>query len=395
MVSNPQIYLDISIAGEKIGRIVCELFAEKAPTTVKNFRSLCLEDHCIEEDKVLTYRGNYFHRIIKNFVVQCGDIIHCSGEFVKSDDAGKGGCSIFATREEIHNGNNSELQCFGNFLDENLGDFNASFYLAMANMGTPDSNSSQFFITTAVSPHLNGKHSIFGRVTHGKSVVRSIEYSKVDSDGFPLECIKIDQCGDWDILKGLPLFNASNDSIGGDTYEEYPDDNEDLDSEDFSAAYEAANIIKESGTLLYKKKDYKNAYFKYNKSLRYVNEFIPDIEVDAENNRKFTHLKIKLYLNMSLVSLKMKRYDEAIKFSSFLLDMNEVPNIDQCKALYRRGEAFVAKKHYENALQDYKSCQEINPDDRAVMDKILSLEKTLEDKKEKTKRNIAKFFSSS
>lgn len=392
-----QVYLDIAIDGEKIGRIVCQLLEEKAPKTVKNFYGLCVGESVGQDNRCLSLRGNYFHRVIKNFMIQCGDIVHCSGEFSKTDDAGRGGCSIYATKEELEQSpdNGSDTSCWGNFPDENLGDFVEPFYLAMANTGTPNTNSSQFFITTYPSPHLNGKHSIFGKVVHGKSVVRTIERCKVDSDGFPESCIRIEDCGKWDESLGVPLYNGSNDLIGGDVFEEYPEDTQGIDSEDFNAAYDAANIIKESGTLLYKKKDFQNSYFKYIKSLRYVNEFIPDLDVDKDNSIKFTVLKRKLYLNLSLVLYNLKRYDDAISYATYLLDMGDVPHLDQAKAFYRRGNSYLMKNDLETARLNFQMCQEMNPSDTAIVQKIEYVDDMLERRKDKTRKSLGKFFSAS
>lgn len=392
MNGNPNIYFDISIDETKVGRIVCELFAEKAPKTVENFYQLCLGDRCVEQGKPLTYKDNYFHRVIKNFMIQCGDILYCSTSFKKTDNTGKGGCSIYATQEELQN---STSLCYGDFQDENLGTFEKPFCLAMANMGSPNTNSSQFFITTYPAPHLNGKHSIFGRVIHGKSVVRTIERFKVDSDGFPHSCIRIEGCGKWEKSDNVPLYNASNDTIGGDIFEEFPDDNENFDSENFDVAYLAANSIKESGTLLFKKKDYQNAYFKYKKSLRYVNEYIPDLDVDKQNNIKFTQLRSKIYLNLSLVLCNLCNYDESIKYATYLLDMEGIPDVDQAKAYYRRGNCYLAKKRLDEALIDYKSCKEKNPEDKVITEKIEYIEELLEENKQKTRKSISKFFSGS
>lgn len=230
------VYLDVAIDGTDVGRIVCELFEAEAPRTVNNFYHLCLGDITIEgEDRPLSLKNNYFHRVIKNFMIQAGDVIYGSDKFEKSDNIGKGGCSIYATKENLSD-SNVELSCYGNFEDENLGEFTEPFILAMANTGTSGSNSSQFFITTYPSPHLNGKHSIFGKVLHGKYVVRTIENCKVDSDGFPESEIRVVDCGLWNDEMSIPLYNASNDTIGGDIYEEMPDDDRHFDSENFSKA---------------------------------------------------------------------------------------------------------------------------------------------------------------
>lgn len=397
MTTGNLVYLDIAFGNEKVGRIVCKLYTDKAPKTAKNFMSLCKGDTSIESTKFtpLTLKNNYFHRIVRNFVIQCGDVEFCSNEFSKNDMVGLGGCSIYATKEEISNIDEgaSILHCFGNFEDENMGEFTDKFLLAMANTGSADSNSSQFFITTSPSPHLNNKHSIFGEVIHGKFVVHTIENAKVDKDGFPSQCIKITDCGEWNEKMGVPLYNACNDTIGGDIYEEIPDDDSHFESEDFTKVYDAAIIIKDSGNLLFKKKDYQNAFFKYRKALRYVNDFIPDLDIDKENNIKYTNLKMKLYLNISLMLFNLKKYDEAIQYCTFLFEMDHVPALDLAKAHYRKGNCLVAKKRIEDALAEYKLCKEKNPDDKIIDKKIEGLENILEQQKERNQRNIAKFLS--
>ncbi|EDO16052.1 hypothetical protein Kpol_1067p25 [Vanderwaltozyma polyspora DSM 70294] len=386
------VYLDISIGEDRIGRIVCQLFDEKAPKAVKNFISLCTGDVTVDGVGELTLKGNIYHRIIRNFMIQCGDIIYGNGKFEKSSQIGTGGCSIYATEQELGSDEN-QLKCYGLFEDENMGEFTEPFLLAMANTGNPNSNSSQFFITVAPQPHLNGKHTIFGKVLYGKHVVRTIENSPVDSDGFPSSCVKIDDCGIWNDSMDVPLYNACNNTIGGDIYEEDPNDDINFDPEDSSKAYEATNTIKESGTLLFKQKDYQNALLKYKKSLKYVNEFIPEMEVNKDNCILFTVLKMKLYLNISLVYFNLKDNDNCITYTTYLLDMENVPDLDQAKAYYRRGNAYFAKKRLEEALNDYKNCQLKNPSDKVINDKIDLVESQIEAQKEKTKKNIAKFFS--
>ncbi|CCF58734.1 hypothetical protein KAFR_0F01380 [Kazachstania africana CBS 2517] len=391
MSDSPKAYLDISINDEKIGRIVAELYKDKAPKAVENFLHLCQNDIKVN-DRQLTYKNNYFHRVIKNFMIQAGDILYGSSTFEKDDNIGKGGLSIYTTENELAK-EAVELPCYGNFEDENLGEFTEPFMLAMANTGAPNTNSSQFFISTYPAPHLNGKHSIFGKVIHGKSVVRTIEYSKVDTDAFPETCIRIDDCGLWEDSMDIPLYNASNNPIGNDVYEEYPDDDTHFDSENFGEAFNATNIIKESGTLLFKSKDYQNAFFKYKKSLKYVNEFLPELDVDKENNIKFNNLKMKLYLNLSLVLFNLQRIDESINYSTYLLEMDDVPDLDKAKAYYRRGNCHLSKKRLDEALDDYKLCKEHNPNDEVIDQKIEYVEQLIEQKKEKQRKNIAKFFT--
>ncbi|CAI4043854.1 peptidylprolyl isomerase CPR7 SKDI_10G2350 [Saccharomyces kudriavzevii IFO 1802] len=393
MTEDPAVYLDISIDNKPIGRVVCRLFRESAPKTTENFYRLCAGDakSPLKDQQSLSYKGNGFHRVVKNFMIQAGDIVFGTKDDYSSSSVGKGGCSIYADEEEVKVNNLSF--CHGNFEDENLGEFLEPFTLGMANLGSPNTNNSQFFITTYAAPHLNGKHSIFGKVIHGKSVVRAVEHSKVDSDGVPESEIRICDCGVWDKSKGVPLYTASNDPIGGDVYEEYPDDDMHFNEDDFSKALEAATIIKDSGTLLFKKNDYSNAFFKYRKSLNYINEYTPEPDVDKERNYQFTSLKMKVYLNLSLVLFNVEKYDDSITYATYLLEMDNVPDKDQAKAYYRRGNSYLKKKRLDEALQNYKLCKDKNPDDKVIGQKIEYVENLIEEKKEKTRKNISKFFS--
>ncbi|CAB4254675.1 similar to Saccharomyces cerevisiae YJR032W CPR7 Peptidyl-prolyl cis-trans isomerase (cyclophilin), catalyzes the cis-trans isomerization of peptide bonds N-terminal to proline residues [Maudiozyma barnettii] len=389
-----QVFFDISIEEQNIGRIVFELFKSEAPLATENFLHLCRGDLTKTingEAKQLTYKNNFFHRIVKTFMIQAGDIIYGSEKFEKSDDIGKGGCSIYATDDEI--AEPVDLPCYGKFRDENLGEFTEPFYLAMVTTGEPDSNTSQFFIMTGTAPHLNNKHTIFGKVIHGKSVVRTVEHANVDSDGFPEKRIRISECGEWNNTMPIPLYNASNNLIGGDIYEEYPDDDKTFDPEDFNKAYEAAFTIKESGSQLFRLKDFQNSFFKYKKSLNYINMFIPEGEVDKENNLKFLELKTKVYLNLSLLSFNLKNIDGCITYAKYALESPGIENKDKAKAYYRIGNAYLNKKAYDDALTNYNLCKENNPDDKVIDVKIVNVENIIEQNKERTKKNIAKFFS--
>jgi cyclophilin family peptidyl-prolyl cis-trans isomerase len=136
------------------GAVTFELFDEDAPKTVANFRKLASEGF---------YDGLTFHRVIKDFMIQGG----CP------QGTGTGGPGY--TFEDEINQHKVERGA-----------------LAMANAG-PDTNGSQFFIVTAAAcPWLDGKHTVFGRVTDGLEVVDELEAVPTDAGDRPSEPIGID-----------------------------------------------------------------------------------------------------------------------------------------------------------------------------------------------------------
>ena len=120
------------------GQIVCELFAQDAPKTVNNFVFLAREGF---------YDGTLFHRVIADFMIQGGD----------PKGTGTGGPG-YKFEDEVKDNPHSH----------------ARGVLSMANAG-PNTNGSQFFITHVETPWLNGKHTVFGRVTSGMEAVDTIQ----------------------------------------------------------------------------------------------------------------------------------------------------------------------------------------------------------------------------
>ncbi|MBI2095759.1 MAG: peptidylprolyl isomerase [Candidatus Omnitrophica bacterium] len=137
-----------------LGAIEADLYADKAPRTVKNFTDLAKKNF---------YDGMIFHRVIPHFMVQTGD----------PDGMGTGGPG-YAFEDEF----SPDLR------------HDRPGVLSMANSG-PDTNGSQFFITVVPTPWLDGKHSVFGRVTKGQDVVDAIANTPRDGRDKPLTPVVI------------------------------------------------------------------------------------------------------------------------------------------------------------------------------------------------------------
>ncbi|CAN6440365.1 unnamed protein product [Victoria cruziana] len=148
----PQVVLDTSM-----GPITVEMYHKHAPKTCRNFMELSRRGY---------YNNVKFHRIIKNFVVQGGD----------PTGTGRGGESIYGSKfeDEIR----SELKHTG------------AGILSMANAG-PNTNGSQFFITLAPLPWLDGRHAIFGRVCKGMEIIKRLGSVQTDKNDRPVHDVKI------------------------------------------------------------------------------------------------------------------------------------------------------------------------------------------------------------
>ena len=146
-----------------MGDIRIELFAATAPETVSSFIFLAKEGF---------YEGVTFHRAIPNFMIQGGD----------PTGSGSGGAG-YSFNDEF----DPELK------------FDRVGVLAMANSG-PNTNSSQFFITTVPTPHLNGKHTVFGHVVEGQEIVNAISLVPTEGPDRPVQPV---------IIQGIDIMRTS------------------------------------------------------------------------------------------------------------------------------------------------------------------------------------------
>ncbi|CAD5221523.1 unnamed protein product [Bursaphelenchus okinawaensis] len=140
-----------------MGTFVIELYWEHAPKTCQNFAELARRGY---------YNNTIFHRIISEFMIQGGD----------PTGTGRGGTSIYGAR-------------FEDELDARLKHTGAGI-VSMANSG-PNTNGSQFFITLAPTQHLDGKHTIFGRINSGMKVIQKMGNVETDANDKPIQEIRI------------------------------------------------------------------------------------------------------------------------------------------------------------------------------------------------------------
>ncbi|QPG75538.1 hypothetical protein FOA43_002893 [Brettanomyces nanus] len=350
------IYLDITIGDEKAGRIALELFDDIVPRTAENFKELCTEE------KGFGYKGCTFHRVIKGFMIQGGDFTNHNGT---------GGKSIYGEK----------------FEDENFQmKHDKPFLLSMANSG-PNTNGSQFFITTAPTPHLNGKHVVFGQVITGKSIVRQIERQETDKGDKPLKACIISDCG---ILKEGDPTKFVDET--GDPFEESLKDEFSVDEKDSESVFTAVKEIKQFGTDSYKKGNLKLALKKYVKASAYLEEFLPE-DLAEEKVTELWHLKVSCYLNAALMSMKMKDSQETIKFSKKALECEQLEAKSKAKAYYRRAMGHLLGHNEEDAIGDFLKAKEIEPKDGGVIKGLQDARMKLKERKDKERKAFGKLFN--
>ncbi|XP_053316195.1 peptidyl-prolyl cis-trans isomerase D [Spea bombifrons] len=357
--ANPRVFIDVEVGGEHVGRVVVELFADIVPKTAENFRALCTGEKGLgpTTGKPLHLKGCPFHRIIKKFMIQGGDF---------SNQDGTGGESIYGEKfedESFHYKHDRE------------------FLLSMANAG-PNTNGSQFFITTVPTPHLDGKHVVFGQVLKGFGIVKMLENIEAKGEKPVKPCVIAD-CGelkegdDWVI----PPLDGS-----GDVHPDFPEDS-DVELNDVEKIVSIAEDVKNIGNNLFKSQNWETATKKYNKALRYV-ESCKDVTGD-DNILKLNPIAVSCNLNIAACKLKICDFRAAIESCHEALEIDP----SNTKALYRRAQGWQGLKDYEQALEDLKKAHNLAPDDKAISSEILRVKHRIKEQKEKEKAVYAKMFA--
>ncbi|KAI1372034.1 cyclophilin-like domain-containing protein [Hypoxylon crocopeplum] len=360
------VFFDVTIGSKPAGRITFELYDDVVPKTAENFRALCTGEKGLgKAGKPLHYKGSAFHRVIKQFMVQGGD-------FTAGD--GTGGESIYGAK----------------FEDENFDlKHERPFLLSMANAG-PGTNGSQFFITTVPTPHLDGKHVVFGEVKSGKSIVRQIENLHTQNDK-PASPAVIADSGELSGAANVASDMKAADAYG-DKYEDFPEDDSTEQPLSASRVLEIAGACKDFGNKAFKAGDLLVGLEKYQKGLRYLNEE-PDIKDDEADLRgKLDALRFTLNCNSALLNLKLEAWDDAERSAAAALAVASISDAEKAKALYRRGVALVKLRDEDGAIDALEQAKKLVPSDAAVAKELDAVKKQAAARLAKEKAAYKKFF---
>jgi peptidyl-prolyl isomerase D len=366
-------FFDISIGKHNLGRIVFELFDDITPKTAENFRALCTgEKGTGVSGKKLCYEGSAFHRIIKGFMIQGGD-------FTKGN--GTGGESIYGEKFEDEN---FELK------------HDKPFLLSMANAGE-NTNGSQFFISTVPTPHLDGKHVVFGHVLKGHSLVREIENSLTDEKDKPYDRIVIAKCGD--IKEGES--DGYEEAYEGDTYPSFPEDYLPQEELTLSKLVEIVKEVKQFGANKIKEDVYWEAQKKYEKCVRYA-ECTPVLPKDdgksdeekEELKKELKKMEIASRLNLCWLDIKRGRFDNVIREAGRVVADEAATEKDKVKALYRKGKAHQSLKEIDDAIKCLSEAYKLDKgQDPAIKKDYLELHESIKAKKEAERKAYSKIFA--
>ncbi|CAA0840930.1 Peptidyl-prolyl cis-trans isomerase CYP40 [Striga hermonthica] len=355
-MANPRCFLDISIGGEREGRLVVELYSDVVPKTAENFRALCTGEKGVSPHTgvPLHYKGSRFNRIIRGFMIQGGDI---------SSEDGVSGGSIYGEHFEDEN---FELR------------HSRKGILSMANSG-PDTNGSQFFIITTQSSHLDGKHVVFGKMIKGFGVLRALEHVSTADDNYPSVDVVIIDCGEIPEGADDGTINFFGD---GDMYPESPMD---LDSKPTDVLWliSAVESIKAVGNEWYKKQDYKMATRKYRKALKYM-----DLCWDMEDSTSLMKTKSQILTNSSTCKLKLGDLKGALLDADFAIRDGK----DNPKAFFRQGQVYLALNNLDNAAQSFQKALELEPTDGGIKKELAAAKKKIADRRELEKKAYARMF---
>ncbi|XP_026328110.1 peptidyl-prolyl cis-trans isomerase D isoform X3 [Hyposmocoma kahamanoa] len=299
-------------------------------------------------------------------MVQGGDVVHGDGT---------GSESIYG---QIFDDENFELQ------------HRFEGVLSMANAGRPNTNGSQFCITTVPCPHLDGRNVVFGKVLAGLGVAREMQQCVMDDHCTPVVDCVIENCGEitdpniWDVF----CKDETDDRLP-----EYPEDHPHICKFSVDKLMNKLADVKNAGNHFFSKARYKTAARKYKKCLRYIDHVkaqidkLNDTRKDDLYDTTITYI-IQCNLNLAACYRRLEDNVSCIKYCTEVLHID--PRND--KALYRRGQANFALKNYDLALSDLRQAEKVSPNDKAILKLLNEVRRSNKIYNDMQKQRLSKFF---
>lgn len=257
-------------------------------------------------------------------------------------------------------------------------------------------NGSQFFVTTVPTPHLDGKHVVFGEVRSGKSIIRQVENLPTSGGDKPTRDVVIEDCGELTGAAAEALDSETKTADAyGDTYEDFPEDADDQDQLDVDKILKIVADCKDFGNKAFKAGDIDVALDKYQKGLRYLNEE-PDLkDASDETKGKLAALRFSLNNNSAMMNLKLEAWEDAERAASSALAVSGsvVTDADKAKAHFRRGQALVKLKDEDEAIKAFEAAKKLAPNDAAITRELDAVKKAATARLAKEKAQYKKFFA--
>ncbi|XP_014093762.2 peptidyl-prolyl cis-trans isomerase D [Bactrocera oleae] len=347
--TNPIVFFDILIGNEFAGRMIFELRKDIVPKAAENFRALCTGERGLGVlGTPLHYKRTYIHKIIRTFGCQGGDVVNNDGTC---------GESIYGTT----------------FESENFTLKHEEGTLSLTNYGKPNTNNSQFVITSNPCYNLDGSNVAFGHVLRGLGIIYNDMERVADIDDTPKEQIYIMDSGQ--LMPGEDWGFEDNDET---------DDYLPPQPRDWNRKYiiytadEMVNLLTDirlAGNHFFARDNLYEARRKYRKAYRYCNflrsrgewEEYPQLKLKEDDFKKLDEFMVLNYTNIAAVELKLKNHDIARDACTEAIFLKK----DCSKAYYRRGQAHVGLNDFDSAAKDFGIASQLMPASKRIKKELI------------------------